>query len=293
MAPAGDAAPGYRIVARVGLVGPERDAVEALAGRVAVDEGLVLPLNVAGPDPGGATQQLLAYAGDALVGFISFEELDGIEATGAVAPAARRRGIGRALVTAARADLRARGLPSFLLVCDEAAPAAAPFCAAIGARYRFSEYRMQLDEARVPPPRAWPQPLELRPATPADVGAIARVTAAAFGDREEETRERVRRRVGAPGQRYRVARLGDEPIGAIRTVHEGGAVYVASFAVAPARQGRGYGRQILARTVAALLAEPARPILLEVESDNRQALALYASCGFVTTQRYGYYDLAV
>jgi ribosomal protein S18 acetylase RimI-like enzyme len=69
------------------------------------------------------------------------------------------------------------------------------------------------------------------------------------------------------------------------------AVYLASFAVAPAYQGQGYGRQILARTVAQLLDQPARPIALEVATDNQRALALYESSGFVVTRRFDYYEL--
>lgn len=288
--------PSCIIAKRPALTAAERAAAEDLVAFCNEAEGLQLSLNLAEQDPTGATTYLLAYAGDILVGFAGFEDLGGIEVGGLVHPAYRRRGIGRALVAATQDELRGRGVSRCLLVCDEAAPAAAPFCAAVGVTYRFAEYRLDLDEARVPAPRGWSLPLDLRPATLDDIPDIARIAAAAFHDPAEAKHEQVQRRF-RPGSHYYVARLKGATIGAIRTVGEGGvegaegAVYVTSFAVDPVHQGRGHGRQILARTVAILLAQPARPIVIEVETDNRNALALYQSCGFVETHRYGYYEL--
>jgi ribosomal protein S18 acetylase RimI-like enzyme len=291
MPPADAPTPPYTIVGRPALSQAERAAAEELVARCNAADGLRLRLNLSEADPAGATRYLLAYAGDALVGCAALEDLGGIEVSGLVDPAHRRRGLGRALVAATRDELRGRGLSRCLLVCDEAAPAAAAFCAAVGAAFRFAEYRLDLDEARAPAPRDWPVPLDLRPATRDDVPDIARISAAAFHDSAEARHERILGRF-RPGSHYYVARLAGATIGAIRTVGEEGAVYITSFAVDPAHQGRGHGRQILARTVAMLLAAPARPIVIEVETDNRNALALYQSCGFEQTSRYGYYELA-
>ncbi|MGN6674000.1 MAG: GNAT family N-acetyltransferase [Thermomicrobiales bacterium] len=274
----------YTIITRPTLSVAERAGAEALLAACPETERPRLP------EPASLAGYLLAYAADTLAGLASLEDLGGIEVGCLVHPAQRRRGIGRALVAATRDELRARGLTRCLLVANGASASAAPFCAAVGAACCMAEYRLDLDETRVPPPREWSPPLDLRPATFDDVPDIARMSSAAFADAGEARHEQVLGRF-RPGSQYIIARRGAEAIGVIRVVDDVDAVYLASFAVAPAHQGQGYGRQILARTVAQLLDQPARPIALEVATDNQRALALYESCGFVVTTRFDYYEL--
>jgi len=61
--------------------------------------------------------------------------------------------------------------------------------------------------------------------------------------------------------------------------------------VLPAYRGRGLGRELLSRTVETLLAANHGHIGQEVETDNRNALGLYVSCGFREVTTYGYYHL--
>src|SRR5947208_563199 len=126
-------------------------------------------------------------------------------------------------------------------------------------------------------------PIRLRRATLADVGAIGRVAGAAFGDRPDPHRQKAEREMGHHNVRYYVGELSDEPIGSLRLVWFDGRVYVTAFGVVPDLQGRGYGRQILSETIADLLAEGQDEIYIEVETNNRNALGLYRSCGFEET----------
>jgi ribosomal-protein-alanine N-acetyltransferase len=66
---------------------------------------------------------------------------------------------------------------------------------------------------------------------------------------------------------------------------------IINIAVAPACQGLGYGRQLLARALVLLRENGAGRCLLEVRESNRAARALYESEGFtVDGRRSGYYS---
>src|SRR5439155_3973776 len=135
---------GHGIVTMHGLADVDRAAVAHLAALCNQREGLDLPFNLegAGPGHGQAVNQVLYYRDGELIGFVSLEGGPPIEVCGMVHPEHRRKGIGRALLAVAKVACRRRGLPSLLLVCDEAARSGRAFVAAVGAQYRFSEYRM-------------------------------------------------------------------------------------------------------------------------------------------------------
>jgi ribosomal protein S18 acetylase RimI-like enzyme len=106
---------------------------------------------------------------------------------------------------------------------------------------------------------------------------------------EAEMREGIHKNIGGESNRYIIARLDGAPIGALNLQldEKGSGIY--GFGVLPAQRGRGYGRQILARTIEYALAEGRRPIILEVAPENERALGLYTSVGFRQTHRYDYY----
>src|SRR5207244_8327458 len=79
-------------------------------------------------------------------------------------------------------ELARRGLASWLLVCDEAAPAGMAFATALGGEHAFAEHRLALDPARVPATANPAGPLAFRRAGPPDAAPLAAITAAAFGD---------------------------------------------------------------------------------------------------------------
>lgn len=85
---------------------------------------------------------------------------------------------------------------------------------------------------------------------------------------------------GRPRREYLVDVEGGA-ITAYGGVDHGGAVAdLMTIAVAPAAQGGGRGRALLAELVARARARGASSLLLEVRADNTSALALYAAAGF-------------
>jgi ribosomal-protein-alanine N-acetyltransferase len=68
---------------------------------------------------------------------------------------------------------------------------------------------------------------------------------------------------------------------------------ILTIATAPRYRGRGHAGQLLAHVTAALTAEKAEAIFLEVAVDNEAALALYEKAGFEPAGiRKGYYSRA-
>jgi ribosomal protein S18 acetylase RimI-like enzyme len=263
----------------------------ALVNLCAEREGLEMQLGLESPPDRRAL--LGCLDGGSLLGALSTVNWGGgPELLLIVHPDHRRGGIGRALLAAARRALAERGAAECLLVGQRQIPAGAAFAASAGAALRFSEHRLVLDPARVDGRHARHADLRLRPATAADSEVMARILAAAFGDSEDDTRQRVADGLQMPDRQYFLSELAGEPVGVLRIGRYGSETAdVTAFAVLPERQGRGYGRQMLGEAVRIMLDERWPEIAIEVETENANALGLYQSVGFVVASTFDYYGL--
>jgi predicted N-acetyltransferase YhbS len=131
-----------------------------------------------------------------------------MELCGMVEPDRRRQGIGCALLAAACAESRRRGLERLLLICEEASVSSRAFVTTTGATLAFSEYRMSLHHLRTSPNRL--AELRVERGQPTDVEAIAHITALAFGDPEELVLARTAQDIPDPSQRFYIARLNSD-----------------------------------------------------------------------------------
>jgi ribosomal protein S18 acetylase RimI-like enzyme len=277
----------------------ERMAVEALLACCKQQEGIDLPL---GLEPHAADldqpsaeslDQFLAYEHGALVGFARLEGWEEPELCAVVHPDHRRKGVGQALLSSAHSECRRRGEQTLVLVCDQAIASGPAFAAGVGAIFRFAEYRMVLDPAAID--RSQPRLAELRlqPATAADTETLVRIQAVAFGDSESAVRQHVTQGLSMANRQYYIGMLGAEPAGSMRIGRYREEADVTAFGVLPMYQGRGYGRQMLRDAIEILVAEAWPQIVIDVVTENRNALKLYQSCGFRETTTYGFYYLGV
>jgi ribosomal protein S18 acetylase RimI-like enzyme len=243
--------------------------VRALADEVVAHDGGRLKLELAHLATTPA-QAALAHEDGRLVGFAAVYAFGGAEPelAGMVAPTARRRGLGSALLDA----LLPPGSGSALLVVPAGTPAGRAFALAHGATHAHSEHFLVLGETPPEPPAAG---IELRPATGDDLPALGRVLAAAFGEPAHEVR------LDRPGDTTYVIERSGALVGTVRLSVEDGWGGVYGFAVHPAEQGKGTGRHVLARVCRMLRADGRDRVTLEVETQNDQALRLYTSSGFV------------
>jgi mycothiol synthase len=278
------------------LAPDERAELAALLAEARRRDGIEHAVHTAAPPadaPADAAHFFLARIARELVGVVSLVGYQEMEVTGVVRPDQRRRGVGRALVTAARAEIARRGLETWLLACDAALPAGGAFAAALGGALEFSEHRLRLDPSRLPAP-APTSALTCRLATPADTDDLAAIIAAAFGDPFEEVRGWVGNDFDRPDRRWFLASIAQFPIGTLRVRQgEGDEVYVTGFGIAPAYQNQRLGRQFLLTILAQLRAEGHTNILIEVETTNAPANALYRAVGFEPVRSFAYYRMAV
>jgi ribosomal protein S18 acetylase RimI-like enzyme len=234
-----------------------------------------------------------AYAGDELIGYVALDGDDEeLELTGMVHPAHRRQGIARALVTTAREECQRRGTERLLLVCERPSASGRAFVAAIGAHFSFAEYHMEADatSGQVVPKSK----LLLCRAEHGDIPLVAEMQARCWGNSgpvPEAQVQQMARRFDEPGSRYYRAFVQGEAVGQIGVLFEENQIYIRGVGILPEQRRRGYGRQMLAATVATLIAEGQTHFSLDVATENDRALELYRSCGFAETNVYEYHAL--
>ncbi len=246
----------------------------------------------------------LFYQDDTLVGYLALDnhgdEVN--ELTGTIHPSYRRQGIFTKLLQAATAESRQVGARRLVLVSDKASPSAQAFIHVIRASYDISEHEMILTHFQ--PRQAFDDRLSVRQATMRDVEAIALVQAESFQQPLERTRRRADYWLQQPTCQLYLATFGEEsvncgePVASLRVMHneyEPGryASGIYGFGVRPAYQRRGYGRQLLEEVILMLQKQSTHAIILDVDTDNTHAFALYSSCGFETRATYDYYYIDI
>jgi ribosomal protein S18 acetylase RimI-like enzyme len=289
--------PGPQGLVKVQALEPHIDAeIQVLREVCREHEPQELPLHLepGRAVPGNETNPFLYYDEGQLVGCVSLQPIDGIELVGMVHPQYRRRGIGRALLEAARDECRLRGAEVFLLVCEETSPSGKAFADAVGGQYRFSEYRMELDPATIQRSSRRPEAIRLERAGAEDLETLWHIRTASSGH-ENSAQQQIADWFRSPDQRFYIGRRGGDAVGSLRVfmIGQTSTVYIHSFSVVPECRRRGYGREILEKSIDALRAEGWQHIRIEVETENRAALGLYRSCGFREIAQFRYYEMCV
>ncbi len=271
-------------------------AVEELA-RVATEHDGIPPLSEAFrlAIRGDSARHLLAYAGSTLVGYAQQTSPDDIDSAAelVVAPGARRRGVGTALL------LR---LPREVRIWIHGSTAGGPeFAAARGlatVRRLFILGRAMSGDGAALPRVSLPASLRARVFEPGvDDEALVATNAAAFADHPEQGA------MGLAGLRARMAQPWFDPEGLIVVTEAGaaagadlaafhwtkieapdeglptvGEVYVVG--VHPAYQGRGLGREVTLLGLHHLASRGVDRAILYVDGDNEAAVRTYRKLGF-------------
>jgi ribosomal protein S18 acetylase RimI-like enzyme len=268
-----------------GLSSTALDAIADLERRVVAADGgrLKLEWNALRHRSGKDVEDVLWWDGERLLGFLGIytHSAPTIELAGMVDPAARRRGIGTALLDAGLRVCQQREHASVLLVVPRTSVAGRSVAQRRGGILDHCEHALQLlgEPAEVP---ADPR-VTVRTAVPADQQAVRELLRLGFGWEPPEA-------AGRDPNTLVVERDG-QPIGTVRLILEGDRAGVYGFVIHPDHQGRGIGRDVLHRLCRTARADGATAVHLEVATDNDRALNLYTSLGFRSVITEDYYAL--
>lgn len=121
-------------------------------------------------------------------------------------------------------------------------------------------------------------PCRIRPASLADVSALAELERVCFSD--PWTEKGIRETIQYETARAFVAQVSDRVVGYVMARISGEEGEILDLAVLPEERRRGIGRRLIAAVWNALQSEGVRELFLEVRESNLPAIELYRAHGF-------------
>ena len=132
--------------------------------------------------------------------------------------------------------------------------------------------------------------MRLMEATPAMAGLLAGIHADAFPPHQAWDASFIARILDLPGNMGLLAETAEGPGGFILYSLAADEGEILTVAVSPRLRRRGIGRRLLSGALAELGMHGARRVFLDVDAENRAAVALYEQAGFSRVGlRKGYY----
>ncbi|MDD7795152.1 GNAT family N-acetyltransferase [Clostridium sp. 'White wine YQ'] len=285
----------FKLIKANGLTKEELQAIKELEEECNSYEELNMKLNWDMLESRAKNQvnDFLYYEDDKLIGFLGMYGFGSnpkeIEATGMVHPSYRRKGIFKELMFEGKEHCKKGNTERILLITERRVDSGIGFVEAIGSKYSFSEYRMRLNESKIPSFES--RGVSLKKADIKHKKELLELDREFFGlpeiEEEEGTREDNEHRTTY------IAELEGKVIGKIGVTMDGEDGYIFGFGIKHEYRRKGYGRIVLSLILEKLLKNNVNSIILEVASENDKALGLYKSCGFKESTIYDYYKLDV
>ena len=240
---------------------------------------------------GDEANDFLYYVDGQLVGYLEADSYGRKEKelAGMVHPDFRRQGIFTTLFTAAREEFQRRGVQKLILVCEHKSASGQAFLATTGAELAYSEHEMWLGTFQERGRRT--PGLNMRRADAQDIDTIVSFLATDSGN-SGEVKAWVTELMGKPDAFwFYLATLNGQPLGTVRLDFMEEVTGIYAFEVRLGYRGLGYGREMLEQLIHIAREASPKPIMLDVQTDNTNAVGLYLSCGFEVKTTYDYYEL--
>lgn len=244
------------------------------------------------------TNEFMYFDGEKLIGYIGIGSFGGfntpIEVNGMVHPDYRKQGVFKKLSELVIDEWKRRNSNNMFLLSDRTSKEGQEFIKNLGATYNHTEYEMYFRQEGSSEPSKGPSNLTFRKAKNEDAYELAKQDAVYFG--EEVPEENDKEKMILPeeeekkGIRTYLAEKDNEIIGKVRLeLTDKGGIY--GLGVLPKHRRKGYAREMLKFAVNTLIEDGAKKVMLQVDSENPNALNLYKSCGFVETSVMDYYEM--
>jgi ribosomal protein S18 acetylase RimI-like enzyme len=282
------------LVKKQNLTEAEATAIENLVITCNNFEGLHMRLDMGAlrERSGNEANDFLYYKDGRLVGYLYVEGWGSRdrEVAGMVHPNFRRRGIFTSMLKAAKEECQQRNVQKLLLVCEQASTSGLAFIRTINARHEYSEHEMILGTFRER--RNLHRGLHTRQANTKDLDAIVSILATDSGN-VESINVWVAKLFEEPTSRFYLATLDEKPVGCLRLDYMSDQIGIYAFELRLGYRGLGYGRQILEAAIRTIRSESQKRVMLDVETDNTNAIGLYLSSGFEIKTTYDYFELNI
>lgn len=231
----------------------------------------------------------MSYEDELLIGYVGISDFGGnaLEVNGMVHPDYRNKGIFTRLYKLVIDEWKKRKQQEMLLLCDNKSEFGLKFINKVCNTYDHSEYDMILDMENIPKIKL--NTVSLRNAEIIDCTTVAKMDSIFFNMDVEEDDEYIIGNI--ENKTTFIASENNIEIGKVRIelIDAVGGIY--GLGIIPEYRGRGFGRELLLKSVLKLIAMGAKKIMLQVEINNKNALNLYKSCGFKENYVMEYYKL--
>lgn len=226
---------------------------------------------------------------DLLIGALSALDLFGLnsyEWAAVVDPAYRRMGIGSELVAGFKHGLSERDSTGEMAT---AYPSEAASAFLISAGYEYSSSEATLSATATEQALVFPEDDDIRPYEQRDYLALQHMMEAGFSDLAEETEQLVAQTENNKHMKLAMYIEDGVAVGTISTTVREQELWVTAFTVEPGYRRSGIGTNLLKWAQNEAVKHGQTDVLLDVESDNDEALSLYKKAGFSVKGQVDYY----
>jgi ribosomal protein S18 acetylase RimI-like enzyme len=204
-------------------------------------------------------------------------------------PPHRRKGLFRKLLQEVETELRRRKTDSILFVCDRNSKEGMLTIYKTKSEYDYSEFLMKYNEDKQSGSNVSGK-VTVQEAHEQDKGKLIQINKNAFNEKEGEPAQIIDEIFKSNRRKLFSIIYDGILVGMIGIYTEEERKYIYGFCVDKEYQGRGIGKQALQKIVIICLKEKdTHEIVLEVQTDNENALKLYTQVGFQVVTEFKYF----
>jgi len=244
---------------------------------------------------GDLEKDFLLYDNERLIGYLgAFEfKYQQFDITLLIHPDFRQQGHAHRLLAECLPLFEMQPTQRCLFACHRDAQPALAILAQWQAQQKHSEYTMALDDLQAQHFTTANLPIQLVPATVADLSAIAALDEICFDSVFHEIYTHQRETINDAHRQVWLVLHQGKAVGKMHVTHEHDCAFIHDFCIEPAMQGQGLGSEVLALTLKQLQQQGDCKAGLDVKCDNPSAIHIYTRQGFQTMAVYDFWLVQV